>query len=820
MVLSLMMALLCWLWPIGLGGQMIVGGDVTQFSLGPMSVLSHALKSWRLPIWNELWGYGFPGVGESQIGVYYPVHWLLYGCLPLETAYTYSLVIHTLWGGLGAWFAARRFGISAVGAFLSGYSWATCGFFVIHLPHQWGYTTGSWMPWIWGLGWSQMQGGGGRRETFLLALALTLQLLPGHFQLAFYTQVGLLLLAGEVVVDRLNRGEKVIKEFFCISFALVGAFCLAAAQIWPTLRLARLAAQRRDFEYLSGFAASPLHLVTFLAPGLFEISPLWRSLVWDPFHTSPEEFLGYIGLPPLFLSIIAVAGYWRTVPAVRALSAVAAITLLLVLGPYVPGFHWLCLLPGFSFFRAPARWTLPLSLALSLLSGIGFDRVHLLKSPRSSLLKFCGGTVLMIALVVGLVEQALDSWEGSGSTIGRTINTWLLDQLPWREQGVFQKLGAEARRPNVDLRVYESWARQGLDLSKVARPIFTERRGAIYQQELARTGAVLVSMIALAILLGNRLKRIFSNTLLIVTIFDLSLVGYLARLDHEPIRFLADESKILASLPEGGRTIDTLRNLPMVAGANPVLAYRTLDLPALEPLNFLASRLPANESELSTIAAAIRATGSRIRIFDPFEVMELDRRKIQIPGDTEMFDAATLAGWRFGVDYVRQQGKKMSQFKIWRLPRSGIRAWLVPLSPGRQEAILGQWSGNPAEVISALSDARPIAVEHESPELRVFRIHSEVPALLVFSELADPQWRAVWTGLNGEQYGMIHRAFGRPNQGAWEAVHVPGNGDWTLRLIYRGVDVEVGLAISLIAWLTLGMMFFSFERASQLKTEA
>src|SRR3954466_10638328 len=91
----LLIGLVVWLWPIGFGGRMPVGGDVTQFSIGLMAVLARAIRAFRLPVWNDLWGYGFPGLAESQMGVYYPPHWVLYGLLPLEWAYTASLVIHT-----------------------------------------------------------------------------------------------------------------------------------------------------------------------------------------------------------------------------------------------------------------------------------------------------------------------------------------------------------------------------------------------------------------------------------------------------------------------------------------------------------------------------------------------------------------------------------------------------------------------------------------------------------------------------------------------------------------------------------------------------
>src|SRR3954454_20323157 len=93
-LLAMLAGLLVWLGPIGVGGRMPVGGDVTQFSLGLMAVLARAIRGGRLPTWNDLWGYGFPGLAESQMGVYYPPHLVLYGLLPLATAYTASLVLH------------------------------------------------------------------------------------------------------------------------------------------------------------------------------------------------------------------------------------------------------------------------------------------------------------------------------------------------------------------------------------------------------------------------------------------------------------------------------------------------------------------------------------------------------------------------------------------------------------------------------------------------------------------------------------------------------------------------------------------------------
>src|SRR5262249_25330645 len=111
-VVAVVVALLAWLWPIGIGGKMPVGWEVTQFFLGLMGFLGEALRDGELPVWNDLWGYGFPGLAESQMGVFYPPHVVLYGRMFTEAAYVASLVLHTLWGGLVAFWASRGSGAS------------------------------------------------------------------------------------------------------------------------------------------------------------------------------------------------------------------------------------------------------------------------------------------------------------------------------------------------------------------------------------------------------------------------------------------------------------------------------------------------------------------------------------------------------------------------------------------------------------------------------------------------------------------------------------------------------------------------------------
>ena len=88
------------------------------------------------------------------MGVYYPPHVVLYGLLPTELAYIAEPgASHALGGARGVLGSRVGSGVSAAGSALAGFAFSASGFFVIHMPHPWGYTTGSWMPWAWGLAW-------------------------------------------------------------------------------------------------------------------------------------------------------------------------------------------------------------------------------------------------------------------------------------------------------------------------------------------------------------------------------------------------------------------------------------------------------------------------------------------------------------------------------------------------------------------------------------------------------------------------------------------------------------------------------------------
>jgi hypothetical protein len=174
-----------------------------------------------------------------------------------------------------------------------------------------------------------------------------------------------------------------------------------------------------------------------------------------------------------------------------------------------------------------------------------------------------------------------------------------------------------------------------------------------------------------------------------------------------------------------------------------------------------------------------------------------------------------LAGWLFGADWVAAHGPRAATFTLWKPEPEAAKAWLIPLISDRARGILENWSGDPGQVLDLFGGARPLGTRSTVPE----RLEIDVPvegagAVVVVTQLADPQWRARWVGPNGERDAAIAPVFRLPRHEGWQAVAVPEPGRWTLRLDYDARDVRQGLVVSGLAWLLGVWTYLRFGRTS------
>ncbi len=103
-----------------------------------------------------------------------------------------------------------------------------------------------------------------------------------------------------------SRAGPALRKAGAVVLAMVVVYPLAAIQVWPTARLAALAASGAISSISPALPVTPFHLVNACRAGIVPSFAYLETLVWDPLHAMPEECLTYIGLVPLFLALMTV----------------------------------------------------------------------------------------------------------------------------------------------------------------------------------------------------------------------------------------------------------------------------------------------------------------------------------------------------------------------------------------------------------------------------------------------------------------------------------------------------------------------------------
>ncbi|MBM4076394.1 MAG: hypothetical protein FJ267_12235, partial [Planctomycetes bacterium] len=216
-------------------GYGFIGGDLYPYFFPQKAFFADSLHSGQFPLWNNLTGLGYPVLGESQTGAVYPFHWLAYGLFDLNTAYNIEHVLHYVICFVSTALFGRAIGLRSVGSLLMATVF-TYGWFPVRACLEWSILTGAWMPvalccvemfyqtrqWKYSIG---------------LSLVLGLQLLAGHFHLAFITQ----LLTVSYGLFRFCRSRQGTFRspilFTTILLSVVMGFFIAAVQLLPAWEL-------------------------------------------------------------------------------------------------------------------------------------------------------------------------------------------------------------------------------------------------------------------------------------------------------------------------------------------------------------------------------------------------------------------------------------------------------------------------------------------------------------------------------------------------------------------------------------------------------
>lgn len=338
------------------------------------------MKNGELPLWNPYNFSGYPLLANFQSAVFYPLNLIMF-VLPFEYGWTALIISQPLLAFVFMFLYLRNLKLTLYGSFIGSIAFSFSGFFVSWL--EWGNvaSTGLWLPLVLLaidkiVQKTKKQNARTNKIWYgVFVLSLTSAFFAGHLQTFFY----LFLVSFAYLILRwfeFKRSLKVIL-LFAVNYLLFTV--LTAVQWIPTLQFVNLSARSIDqiSTEIEGWFVPWQNMTQFIAPDFFG-NPATLNY-WGVWNYG--EFIGYVGILPLMLALGVLL--FKREKVVLFFGFVLLLGIIFAFPSYISNIPFRFDLPFVSTSQ-PTRIIFVISLALSILSGIGFD--YFLKNPKKFLL--------------------------------------------------------------------------------------------------------------------------------------------------------------------------------------------------------------------------------------------------------------------------------------------------------------------------------------------------------------------------------------------------------------------------------------------------
>lgn len=356
-----------------LGGQALYRRDISMVWYPQVEAFVRCVASGSWPLWDPYRGFGQPLLADPRAEILYPPTWLNL-LIPPWIYYTLFVVAHLVFSGIGLQKLSRRWGTSALGAFVAAVIW-TAGGPLLSLASMWHHLAGAaWIPWIFLAAEVALQGRS-LVSILPLACALAAQVLAGSPD---YTILTGLALGASILVCHVDWHEpRGVRNRVIALRAGLGAvlgLALSAGQWLPALEMARRSERwAQSYEGATTWSLHPASLLETVLPVRFVDLPLLPELSAAILEgREPWLHSVYLGIPALGLAAAAFAdGFSRRKGYLLGLAVVAT---LFSLGRH-SGVYALStsLLPALGMLRFPVKALTLAGFAAALLAGLGVD---------------------------------------------------------------------------------------------------------------------------------------------------------------------------------------------------------------------------------------------------------------------------------------------------------------------------------------------------------------------------------------------------------------------------------------------------------------
>jgi len=714
--------------------------------------IARALRSGRLPLWDEMTESGVSLLGQLTPGMLHPAT-LLYLVFPFDLAFKLNHFLGPTLGAIGAWLLARRLGASPWARLTAAVAYGGCGYLIS--------VTGSNLPYALGAGTVPLAVDG--------VLGFVERRTAGRLGWAGATlaSIGLagepqsLLIAGLiaggwslVVAERpVGAARNLALVALC---GAIGLMFVAPAALPALVELRRSSrAAPMSMQDQQAFANHPVRLLGLLVPRAFDDRLEAEHDVEgattpysEYFATTTAPFADSIifGAPALLLAAMA-AGRRRGRVLLGAALVLALASTGEALGVYRAVFG---LVPLAGLFRFAEKLTAPASLLFALAAAVGVDEA--LAGSRRAAWRLAALSVLLAASSAA-AALAARQWapQLAGALVpwGRTHSPrFALEFLDDLQSGLFDAAGLSAVLGVVAAwRALRELPAAWLGMACCAASVMASSAGLLYSAPLRFLRGPFD--------LAERLKDIGGP----------SPGRWRLFVNNHPIpgiQGLPPRLQITAGVGEA-----LMPQFETVAGIDGMAAYFS----AADP-DYV--RAISEEPE---------------KCFDLFGV----RFVVEMPAVFSPAQARERGFHKMGLGYwVREYPTRVRAFVVQRADRADTANEASAMLGNPQFAVRRQGimrgAGAPASVDGRPSDA---VLERPSPER--MRVHAEGPGLLVIAEHFDPGWRA---SVNGAEAPVL-----QADLTALGVVLPPGPADVQLRFVPPGF--RLGLALQAAAAIAL-----------------
>lgn len=357
------------------------GGDLVSLYFPGYAFAAEQIQNGTIPLWNPYLNTGMPFAADVQMGLFYPLNWILFLLFDIDYVQLEWLLIAHYWlASAFTYIFLRDIGLRRLGSLVGAVVFAFCGFMTAHLGHMPMILVATWLPLelLFLRRALITKGPAGWAWSIAAGLSMAVALLAGHVQIFAYGMLAAGILWLYLFFSRegpdmrgsvrgILRGVApwVLKG----AVALLVALAVAAVQLLPSLELSNYSSRAEvSYEEASEFAAQPVSLLNLFLPRVYGNSPTTYS--FGPWQTT--ENWSYAGVVTLALAAAGVV--FRRTRMVGFFALLVALAFITMVGDLSIVGAWLYkFLPGFSKLRDAGRILELLGFGLAGLAGYGLD---------------------------------------------------------------------------------------------------------------------------------------------------------------------------------------------------------------------------------------------------------------------------------------------------------------------------------------------------------------------------------------------------------------------------------------------------------------